>query len=641
MIQQLLIKYSNRFVSRRLVLLIDMAIVAISFTGAYIIRHNFIITEDFWANYHHKLPVIMGLSLIAFLLTRPYVGIVRMTSTADAIRIFYAVSLISLLILLYNYLQGLFPGLNLRRISLSTAIIFVFNSLFLLLFTRLFAKLIYVSLIKQTKELINVVIYGAGQAGILTKNALQNDPVHTYNIVGFIDDNPGKIGKSIEGIPVYSQSYLNPAFIYRKKLHEIIISIQNINSERKRNIIDHCLGLNLLVKNIPPVESWINGELSVKQIRNVNIEDLLQREPIRLDNKEVISGINGRVILVTGAAGSIGSEIARQVMYYRPSRLILLDHAETPLYELQLEFRKLFQSSQIAEVVIGDITNAYRMRHVFEKFKPDLVFHAAAYKHVPMMEENPGEAARVNILGTRLLANLSMKAGVHKFILISTDKAVNPTSVMGATKRVAEIYTQGLSNRCSGKTLFITTRFGNVLGSNGSVIPLFYKQIRDGGPLTVTHPDITRYFMTIPEACQLVLEAGTMGKGGEIFVFDMGQPMKLADLARKMIRLSGFEPDKDIKIVYTGLRPGEKLFEELLSNLEDTLPTYHPKIMIGKVNGINYKAVASQFTELEKAISSGDNMAIVTILKQMVPEYHSKNSVFEQLDQPSLQTITC
>ncbi len=640
MVQQFLLKHSNKFISRRIILFIDLVIVTFSFTLAYIVRYNFMMTEYIWRSYYFDLPIVVGLSLTVFLISGTYKGIIRMTNIADALRIFYSVGLIIILISIFNLVQILFPILNQNHIPWSIVIIFSSVALLFLLFTRLFAKLIYGNLIKQHKEVTNVIIYGAGQAGILTKNALQSDIQHTYRIIGFFDDNPGKIGKSIEGIPVYAPSTLSPIFVQNRKLHEIIISIQNINPDRKRTIIDNCLHLNISVKNIPSVESWINGELSVKQIRKVNIEDLLQRDPIRLDNKQVIDVTLGRVVLVTGAAGSIGSEIARQLMHYRPLKLILLDQAESPLYEMQLEFRNMFGAyADITEVVVGDITNTHRMRQIFQKFKPDLVYHAAAYKHVPLMEENPTEAVRVNVLGTRLIADLSIKFGAQKFILISTDKAVNPTNVMGASKRVAEIYTQLLNGQCTGKTRFITTRFGNVLGSNGSVIPLFRKQIQDGGPITVTHPDITRFFMTIPEACQLVLEASAMGQGGEIFVFDMGEPIRVIDLARTMIRLSGLEPDKDIKIEFTGLRPGEKLYEELFNSHEQTMPTYHSKIMIGKTNGGDHKSITSHFPDLEKAVASGDYPAVGRILQSIVPEYCCENLLFQKIDETPQEVL--
>ena len=383
--------------------------------------------------------------------------------------------------------------------------------------------------------------------------------------------------------------------------------------------------------NVPPVQSWINGELSFKKIRKVNIEDLLGRDQILLQLEKIKEEIHNKTILVTGAAGSIGSEMVRQILPFEPKLLLLLDIAESPLYDLELEIKDNPSTNfQNIEPIIGDIRNKDRMRNVFNTFHPDIIFHAAAYKHVPMMELNPSESILNNVLGTKIIADLSKEFNASKFVMISTDKAVNPTNIMGATKRIAEMYTQSMNGL--GKTKFITTRFGNVLGSNGSVIPRFKKQIESGKPLTITHPDITRYFMTISEACQLVLEAGSMGKGGEIFIFDMGSPMKIADLAKKMIQLSGLELGKDIQINYTGLRPGEKLFEELLANEENTLPTHHKKIMIAKVKSYPFDFVSAEIDGLIELFNSQNNEAIVTKMKKIVPEFLSKNSEYERLD---------
>jgi FlaA1/EpsC-like NDP-sugar epimerase len=411
--------------------------------------------------------------------------------------------------------------------------------------------------------------------------------------------------------------------------------MHNIDPVKKREIADAFLQHNVTIKNIPPIEHWINGELKMKQIKHIKIEDLLQREPIILDDNTVIKEHKDKVILVTGAAGSIGSEIARQLLHYPLSRIILLDQAETPLHELSLRFKNIFPEFESkAIVLIGDVSNFERMDWLFRIYKPDIVYHAAAYKHVPMMEENPGEAVRVNVFGTRILADTAIRYGVRKFVMVSTDKAVNASNVMGATKRVAEIYTQSLNKIQSIGTRFTTTRFGNVLGSNGSVIPLFRNQIEEGGPITVTHPEITRFFMTIPEACQLVLEAGTMGNGGEIYIFDMGQPIKIVELARNMIRLSGLQPDIDIKIAFTGLRPGEKLYEELLNISENTLPTHHPRIMIAKVRQFDHEVISDYLNELRDILNTDNNFSIVGCLKKIVPDYKSSNSIYESLDFP-------
>jgi FlaA1/EpsC-like NDP-sugar epimerase len=437
-------------------------------------------------------------------------------------------------------------------------------TIFIMISSRLAIKAIYFESRNPDKEKINVIIYGAGESGIITKRTLDRDAAVRYKVVGFIDDDEKKKGRSLEGVFVYSTSKLTE-LIHENQVESVIISIQNLAPTVKNKIIDECIQHNVKVLNVPPVAKWINGELSFNQIKSINIEELLEREPIQLNTGEINHQLNNKIILITGAAGSIGSELARQCLKFKPSLLLLLDQAESPLHELDLEFKEILQS-QIHEVVIADVRNKERLTNVFKTFKPEIVFHAAAYKHVPMMEDNPSESILTNVLGTKNMADLSSIFHVEKFVMISTDKAVNPTNVMGASKRIAEIYIQCIGT--TSETKFITTRFGNVLGSNGSVIPRFKKQIELGGPITITHPDITRFFMTIPESCQLVLEAGCMGKGGEIFVFDMGQSVKIVDLARKMIKLSGLTENKDIKIIYTGLRPGEKMLESLISETQ-------------------------------------------------------------------------
>jgi FlaA1/EpsC-like NDP-sugar epimerase len=395
------------------------------------------------------------------------------------------------------------------------------------------------------------------------------------------------------------------------------------------------LDRGVVVKALPPVDKWVEGEFAMNQIHNVKIEDLLGREVIQMNNKRIGEEISGKVILVTGAAGSIGSEIVRQLIAYFPAKLVLVDQAESALYDLEYELAGKVPTNVQLIVNVADVSDTRRVSKIFNNHQPDIIFHAAAYKHVPLMENNPYEAIKTNVIGTRILAELASEVGVEKFVMVSTDKAVNPTNVMGATKRLAEMYTQSMNQLEGVKTKFIATRFGNVLGSNGSVIPLFKKQIERGGPVTVTHPEITRYFMTIPEACELVLEAATMGQGGEVFVFDMGESVKIIDLAKKMITLSGLRVDKDIEIRYTGLRPGEKLYEELLNNDENTLPTHHPKILIAEVNTPSYAYMEVATNDLNQLLSAGDNNAIVSKIKEIIPEYKSNNSVFETLDKKS------
>lgn len=469
----------------------------------------------------------------------------------------------------------------------------------------------------------------------MTKNALMQDAVHNFRVVGFIDDNNSLNGKTIEGTKVYSlEEALTQDFISRKGVTELVISVASVSPSRRRKIINDCLRLDIGVKSVPPVTDWIGGELSAKQIRKVNIEDLLGRDSIKLDKEHIYSEIKGKTILITGAAGSIGSEIVRQAYHYKPSRILMVDQSETGLFEIENELKVLKSSGAEVVPVIADVSNEKRMNYVFNEYKVDMVFHAAAYKHVPMMEKNAWEAIQCNVKGSKNLADLSKKYRVKKFVMISTDKAVNPTNVMGASKRIAEMYVQSL-NDCTGSekcTKFITTRFGNVLGSNGSVIPVFKRQIESGGPLIVTHPDITRYFMTIPEACQLVLEAGIMGQGGEIFIFDMGQSVKIVDLAKKMIQLSGLTIGKDIEIKFSGLREGEKLYEELLNDEEKTIPTHHDKIMIAKDRQIGFEVISQEVDKLIVLSDNWDDMAVVEKMKHIVPEFKSNHSKYEVLD---------
>lgn len=490
-------------------------------------------------------------------------------------------------------------------------------------------KILYVEIMNPSKEKTNVIIFGAGESGVITKRTLDRDAGTKYKVVAFADDNQKKAGKKVEGVTIYHTEKDLERLLSENNVHHLIIAIQQIPPHRKQEIVELCLKYNTKVLTVPPVSNWINGALSFKQIKKIKIEDLLEREPIQLDVASINRQLTGKTILITGAAGSIGSELVRQIIRFHPKKIILLDSAESPLHELEIEMQEL-RMNKITESVIGDIRNNERMENVFRTFRPQIVYHAAAYKHVPMMENNPSEAILTNVMGTKVVATLANEFGTEKFVMISTDKAVNPTSIMGATKRIAEIYIQSF-NKIS-KTKYITTRFGNVLGSSGSVIPRFNKQIEARQPITITHPDITRFFMTIPEACQLVLEAGSMGKGGEIFVFDMGKSVKITDLAKKMVQLSGLELGKDIQLVFTGLRPGEKLFEELLTTEENTLPTHHEKILIARVKEYDFEDVKRSVNELIELFDSQNNIAIVTKMKEMVPEYISNNSVYEELD---------
>lgn len=614
-------------IPRILIVIVDLILVLFSLIIAILLRFNFeSIPDADKRNIPYNVVIVIVVKLFYELLFGIHKGMMRHSSSRDALRIFYfnLSSSITIFIInfiwLYLYKYFVFPT--------SVIIIDLLVSIFLIVSIRILIKTLYLEYKNPYKNKKYILIYGAGEAGIITKRTLDKDNASQYKVIGFIDDDEKKQGKRIENTLIYSPEDLED-LVKSKNIDAIVISIQNLSVEKKQQIAEKALSLNLQVLYVPPVSKWLNGQLNAYQIKSINIEDLLEREPINLNNPKVKETLENKIILITGAAGSIGSEISRQCAYYNPKHLILLDIAETPLYELELEMKEKFPQLSF-ETVIADVKNFVRMKRVFEHFHPEIVFHAAAYKHVPVMEENPSEAIYNNVLGTRVVADLSDEYKVEKMILISTDKAVNPSNVMGASKRIAEIYVQ--SKNKHSNTKYITTRFGNVLGSNGSVIIRFKKQIENGGPVTVTHPEITRFFMTIPEACQLVLEAASMGKGGEIFVFDMGKPVKILDLAIKMIRLSGLKENQDIKIEFTGLRPGEKLYEEVLADTETTMPTHHPKILIGKVREYDFDVVKIEIDNLIKAFETQNNFEIVKLMKQLVPEFSSKNSVFEKID---------
>ena len=612
---------------RWIILTIDIIIVVFSIVLAYLLRFNFHIPEVELKLFPLILAFVVFIRLVSFLTAKTYAGIVRYTSTEDVFRIFLVISSGSLIFVFTNIIKYHFID-STYLIPFSIIIIDFFTTTLLMVIFRMIVKVTYLELLNPSKAQTNVIIFGAGEAGIITKNALDRDAKIKYKILAFIDDNPQKIGKKVEGVTIFGRDKLKE-LLKTNTIAHVIISTQNIKAEYKQEIIETCLAYNTKVFNVPPVSSWINGELSFNQIKKINIEDLLERDIIRLDKEKIGKQLIGKTVLITGASGSIGSELVRQIGYYATNKLILTDQAESPLFYLELECMDKFRNKEL-DIIIADICNKSRIEHIFQQYKPDIVFHAAAYKHVPMMEQNVAEAVKTNIDGTNILADLSVKYKVQKFIMVSTDKAVNPTSVMGASKRIAEIYTQALNQNNSTK--FITTRFGNVLGSNGSVIPIFQEQIEKGGPVTVTHPDITRYFMTIPEACQLVLEASAMGEGGEIYIFDMGKSVKIVDLAKKMIKLSGLTLGKDIQIKFTGLRPGEKLFEELLNDQENTMPTHHSQIMIAKVKEYDLYEISKEIDILIKLIDQQDDTRIVKKMKEIVPEFKSQNSIYEKLD---------
>lgn len=634
MLNDMLKKITKRYASKWLVLLFDVAIVIVNIFLAYFIRFNFRFDFDIMVVLK-QVPFIFFASVISFLLVKSHKGIVRYTGFRDVVNIIIGANILATILLIATYLGRKF---NLEdTLTFSGSVIYIhllLNILFLIGF-KFFVKSLYRSIVSDFEVKGKVLIYGVGNSGMITYNAITNDTKSNFEIIGFIDDDTKKVGKKINLLNVYSLNQINADFVTKKNVTEVIISIQNIDPGRLLEITTKLFAFNIKVKIVPPVQNWIDGDLSVGQIKDVKIDDLLGREPINISNPVLEDEYDNQIILVTGAAGSIGSEIARKLTHYNYKKLILVDIAESPLYDLEQEFKQ--DGVKKYEIQVADIRDEDRISNIFEKYKPKIVFHAAAYKHVPLMENSPYEAVKLNIYGTRIVADLSVTHGVNKFVFISTDKAVNPTNVMGATKRIAELYVSCLKGK--GQTKFITTRFGNVLGSSGSVIPLFKRQIDSGGPLTVTHRDITRYFMTISEASQLVLEAATMGNGGEIFVFDMGKSVNIYDLAKNMIFLSGLKFPEDIDIKLTGLRPGEKIYEELLADGEKTVSTYHDKIMIAKTKAINISDIESKIIELSSIGSNKHNLEIVSRIKEIVPEYISNNSKYEILDSNKNQTI--
>ena len=632
MIQKYLAYNTEKYASKWLVLAIDLVTIACAFILSYLIRFN--LTLDFEVeNLLLQLPLVLITSLVAFLIVGSYKGVVRHTGVRDVYNIFNAVCFSSILVIFIVLANRQLEILNQFTIPLSIIIINSLITFIALTASRFVFKSVYSNMNSSKKSYKNVLIYGAGDSGVLTHGAITNHANSRYKVLGYIDRDVKKIGKNINGVPVFGRKSLTESFILKNNISEIIFSIQNIDSKKLRKTVEGLVDYPIVVKIVPPIEDWINGELKVSQIKQVQIEDLLDRAPIKIKNSKIALELMNKTIIVTGGAGSIGSEIVRQICNYSYKSLIIIDSAESALYDLQQELKQNGFHNFIP--IVADIRDKNRMNALFGEHRPNIVFHAAAYKHVPLMEYNSYEAIKINIGGTKNVADLSVLHGIEKFVFVSTDKAVNPTNVMGATKRIAEIYISCMQKE--NKTKFITTRFGNVLGSNGSVIPLFRKQIEKGGPLTLTHKDITRYFMTIPEASQLVLEAGAMGEGGEIFIFDMGESVKIYDLAKNMIKLSGLRYPEDIDIKITGLRPGEKLYEELLANGENTLPTYHQKIKISKVRDVEYSKVRSKIDELciTNMFFSGNT---VKLMKEIVPEYVSKNSDFCELDKPSVDS---
>lgn len=635
---KMLNKFFERYLSKRvlpiwIILLLDVVIIVFSCLLAHILRY------DPWSVFSGSsqpfisIVYVIAANALFFRLFRTYANVLRFSSFVDIMRIVVSLSLSYGLLGIISIMHEVFR-LGFYFPSLSVLLIAYVINLAMMISFRVIVKSVYDTIYFGGKSRVNVFIYGAKEAGINIAKSIRVEMNSNYRVRGFVADESELIGKVMMGVPVLANDEHLIDSMEQYRVHTLIVSPAKMDNFKRSNMADVLLDHNMKLLAAPPLSEWNGKESAATDIKKIEIEDLLQRNPIEIDIRKIANQLEGKRVMITGAAGSIGSEIMRQVAQFNPFSLILVDQAETPLHDVRLELEDDWRSVE-AKTIVADITNLTRMEKIFQLFKPQYIFHAAAYKHVPMMEDNVSEAIQVNVGGTRILADLAVKYKAEKFVMISTDKAVNPTNVMGCSKRIAEIYVQSLAKKLQQEnegefyTNFITTRFGNVLGSNGSVIPRFRKQINMGGPVTVTHPEIIRYFMTIPEACKLVLEAGSMGHGGEIYIFDMGDPVKILDLAKRMIKLSG---RTEVKIEFTGLRHGEKLYEELLNVKEQTQMTYHDKIMIANVREYDYDKVKTCISDLVASTQTYDAMEIVAIMKNVVPEFISKNSRFEELD---------
>lgn len=612
------------------VLLIDVLIIVVSSLLAYALRYDFRSLFSESSSIDVTIVCTVAVNLIFFRAFRTYSNVLRFSSFVDIMRIFVALTVSYVLLLIASIVVKSFTNINVAPITVLFMSYII--SFAMMACSRIVVKIFFEALNFDGSRSANVFIYGAKEAGVNIAKALRVSLRNHYHLRGFIADEPELINKVMMGVKVFPNDDTLIENLDDRDVHTIIISPAKMEALKHSDMADRLLAHNIKLMTAPPLSEWNNQFLDRTQLKEIQIEDLLQRNPIEIDIHKVASHLEGKRVMITGAAGSIGSEIMRQVASFNPYKLILVDQAETPLHDIRLELQDRWRDID-AETIIADISNVTRMEEIFRRYKPQYIFHAAAYKHVPMMEDNVSESIQVNVYGTRTVADLAVKYGAEKFVMISTDKAVNPTNVMGCSKRICEIYVQSLAKKLLAEgghvTQFITTRFGNVLGSNGSVIPRFRDQIQRGGPVTVTHPEIIRYFMTIPEACRLVLEAGSMGNGGEIYIFDMGKPVRIVDLAKRMISLSG---RTDVKIEFTGLRHGEKLYEELLNVKELTKPTYHEKIMIATVREYDYDEVNERIQKLIDVSYTYDQMKIVAAMKDIVPEFVSKNSCFEVLD---------
>ncbi len=618
---------NGRIISPWWILLIDIILVINAYIVSYIVRLNVLLPwYSVWGLLKGGVYVTFVYGII-FIIFGTYRGVIRHTNFSELRKLVVACLTATLFLFVINSIvRHIRP--NTEMVPRLVLLLHFMLTVFFCFGFRLIVRETF-AFLTQSKGNINVVIFGTGDLALISLEAIRSDKESQYQVIAFVDDDPAKWNMNLHSLPVLSWDKLLEGGGKFSQVEEIILADINVSTSRKQTIADECIKRSWKLKVMPSVSNWVNGISNMGQIRDVRIEDLLGRDEIQLNQLQILEGLDNKTVLVSGAAGSIGSEIVRQLLRFPVRQIIMLDQAESALYDLQQEIvLKHFDAP--FNLVLADITNAERMRKVFEEFRPHVVFNAAAYKHVPMMEDAPYEAIRVNVGGTKILADLSIEYEVEKFVMVSTDKAVNPTNVMGASKRICEIYIQSMAQLPEIKTAFVTTRFGNVLGSNGSVVPLFKRQIEQGGPVTVTHPEITRYFMTIPEACQLVLEASFMGQGGEIFVFDMGEPVKILDLAEKMIKLSGLTLGVDIDIVFSGLRPGEKLYEELLAGKETTKPTYHDKILIGQVKECNYHQVNLQVNELLENIYNTEERLLVEKMQQMVPEFLPQNIKYKK-----------